>query len=139
MHVASGITNSSCLEQQPYGRRKANKSACSQVASTCGRFVAKVIMVRQLSLVVTALYALLHITCALRIASSLQWIEHTPQPYAIKNFYKGSSAATLTSGGVANLGSDPKNFDLAANAETQGLSEYRPNEPVKNPLTSVSH
>tara|TARA_R110002003_G_scaffold433_11_gene19785 strand:- start:9856 stop:10725 length:870 start_codon:yes stop_codon:yes gene_type:complete len=54
----------------------------------------------------------------------LQWIEYTPQPYAIKNFYKGNSAVALTSGGVANLGSDPQNFDLAANAETQGLKQY---------------
>jgi ABC-type nitrate/sulfonate/bicarbonate transport system substrate-binding protein len=60
---------------------------------------------------------------SLKIASSLQWIEHTPQPYAIKNFYKGSSTATLISGGVANLGSDTS-FDLAANAETQGLKQY---------------
>ena len=50
---------------------------------------------------------LLSSTSALKIASSLQWIEHTPQPYAIANFYKGSSAATLSSGGVANLASDP--------------------------------
>lgn len=77
----------------------------------------------QFSHVLAALFALFHISCALRIASSLQWIEHTPQPYAIKNFYKGSTKANLTSGGVANLGSDPKNFDLAANAETQGLSK----------------
>ncbi|KAH7081605.1 hypothetical protein BKA63DRAFT_540617 [Paraphoma chrysanthemicola] len=67
---------------------------------------------------------LLQPSIALRIATSLQWIEHTPQPYAIKNFYKGSSKATLTSGGVANLGSEPKDFDLAANAETQGLKQY---------------
>lgn len=60
---------------------------------------------------------------ALKIATSLAWIEHTPQPYAIKNFYKGSSSASLTSGGVANLGTD-KSFDLAANAETQGLKQY---------------
>jgi len=60
---------------------------------------------------------------ALKIGTSLQWIEHTPQPYAIKNFYKGSSAASLVSGGVANLASDTS-FDLAANAETQGLKQY---------------
>ena len=60
---------------------------------------------------------------SLKIATSLAWIEHTPQPYAIQNFYKGSSPATLTSGGVANLGTD-KSFDLAANAETQGLKQY---------------
>ncbi|CAO2654320.1 Nn.00g110530.m01.CDS01 [Neocucurbitaria sp. VM-36] len=60
---------------------------------------------------------------ALKIATSLAWIEHTPQPYAIENFYKGSSSASLTSGGVANLGTD-KSFDLAANAETQGLKQY---------------
>ncbi|KAL1845117.1 hypothetical protein VTK73DRAFT_1094 [Phialemonium thermophilum] len=39
----------------------------------------------------------------LRIATSLQWIEHTPQEWAIKNYYKGDSAATLVSGGVQNL------------------------------------
>jgi ABC-type nitrate/sulfonate/bicarbonate transport system substrate-binding protein len=63
------------------------------------------------------------ITLGLKIATSLQWIEHTPQPYAIHNFYNGSSAVTLVSGGVANLGSD-SSFDLAANAETQGLKQY---------------
>lgn len=67
---------------------------------------------------------------ALRIASSLQWIEHTPQPYAIKNFYKGSSTATLVSGGVANLGSD-RSIDLAANAETQGLKQYASHKNIR--------
>ncbi|KAF4624944.1 hypothetical protein G7Y89_g13224 [Cudoniella acicularis] len=60
---------------------------------------------------------------ALKIATSLQWIEHTPQPYAIKNFYKGSDTASLMSGGVANIVTD-KTIDLAANAETQGLKQY---------------
>lgn len=78
----------------------------------------------QHSYLLVFLFAFLHSSVALRIASSLQWIEHTPQPYAIKNFYKGSTKANLTSGGVANLGSDPKTFDLAANAETQGLKQY---------------
>jgi ABC-type nitrate/sulfonate/bicarbonate transport system substrate-binding protein len=70
-------------------------------------------------------------TSSLRIATSLSWIEHTPQPYAIKTFYKGSTAATLTSGGVANLASDPKTFDLAANAETQGLKQYATHRNVR--------
>lgn len=60
---------------------------------------------------------------SLKVATSLQWIEYTPQPYAIKNFYKGATSVSLTSGGVANLGTD-KSFDLAANAETQGLKQY---------------
>ncbi|KAF2464389.1 periplasmic binding protein-like II [Lindgomyces ingoldianus] len=68
--------------------------------------------------------------CALKIATSLQWIEHTPQPWAIKNFYKGDSAASLTSGGVANLASD-KSFDLAANAETQGLKQYAGHKNIR--------
>jgi ABC-type nitrate/sulfonate/bicarbonate transport system substrate-binding protein len=59
----------------------------------------------------------------LKISTSLQWIEHTPQPWAIKNFYKGSSTAQLVSGGVASFASD-RNVDLAANAETQGLKQY---------------
>jgi ABC-type nitrate/sulfonate/bicarbonate transport system substrate-binding protein len=71
-----------------------------------------------------SLLTLSHLAFSLRIASSLSWIEHTPQPYAINNFYKGSTTASLTSGGVANLASDPKTFDLAANAETQGLKQY---------------
>lgn len=57
---------------------------------------------------------------ALKIAASLQWIEHTPLPYAITNFYNGSSTATLESGGVQNIQLD-STLDLAANAETQGL------------------
>lgn len=60
---------------------------------------------------------------ALKIGSALVWIEHSPQPYAIRNFYKGVTPANLTAGGVANLGND-KTFDLAANAETQGLKQY---------------
>ncbi|KAF2445797.1 periplasmic binding protein-like II [Karstenula rhodostoma CBS 690.94] len=68
-------------------------------------------------------FTLLPSISALKIATSLQWIEHTPQAYAIKNFYKGSSTATLSSGGVANLASD-SSIDLAANAETQGLKQY---------------
>ncbi|KAF1848393.1 periplasmic binding protein-like II [Cucurbitaria berberidis CBS 394.84] len=72
----------------------------------------------------------LHHGAALKVATSLAWIEHTPQPYAIKNFYKGSSSATLTSGGVANLGTD-KSFDLAANAETQGLKQYASHRKIR--------
>jgi ABC-type nitrate/sulfonate/bicarbonate transport system substrate-binding protein len=70
----------------------------------------------------------------LKIASSLQWIEHTPQPYAIKNFFNGS--ATLTSGGVANLASD-KSIDLAANAETQGLLQYASHKNIRMIYTIV--
>ncbi|EAT89608.2 hypothetical protein HBH56_017100 [Parastagonospora nodorum] len=68
--------------------------------------------------------ALLQIGCSLRIASNLNWIEHTPQPYAIKHFYNGSTNATLVAGAVADLAANPKTFDLAANAETQGLKSY---------------
>jgi len=66
----------------------------------------------------------------LKIATSLQWIEHTPQPYAIKNFYKGTTSATLSSGGVANLASD-SSIDLAANAETQGLKQYAQHKNIR--------
>jgi ABC-type nitrate/sulfonate/bicarbonate transport system substrate-binding protein len=68
-------------------------------------------------------FTLFHRAAALKISTSLLWIEHTPQPWAIKNYYKGSSSASLTSGGVADLASD-RSFDLAANAETQGLKQY---------------
>ncbi|KAF2714274.1 periplasmic binding protein-like II [Pleomassaria siparia CBS 279.74] len=71
----------------------------------------------------TACFAYFLHTTALKIGSSLQWIEHTPQPYAIKNFYKGVTAPTIASGGVASVASDTS-FDLGANAETQGLKQY---------------
>ncbi len=70
------------------------------------------------------------LSAALKIATSLQWIEHTPQPYAIKNFYKGDSPATLMSGGVMNLAGD-KTIDLAANAETQGLKQYASHRNIR--------
>ncbi len=57
----------------------------------------------------------------LKIACALQWIEHTPQAHAIRNFYKADTA-TLVSGGVASL--SDKTVDLGANAETQGLKQY---------------
>lgn len=67
----------------------------------------------------------------LTIGSSLQWIEHTPLAYAIKNnFYKGSDTANLVSGSVQSLGAG-SSFDLAANAETQGLLEYASNKNVR--------
>lgn len=62
-------------------------------------------------------------TTSLKIATSLQWIEHTPQPFAIAHFYNGTSPATISSGGVATLSSDTS-ISLAANAETQGLKQY---------------
>ncbi|KAF2845401.1 hypothetical protein T440DRAFT_460350 [Plenodomus tracheiphilus IPT5] len=84
----------------------------------------------QLFLLLNALLLQPHCGFGLKIATSLQWIEHTPQPYAIKHFYNGSSPATLTSGGVANLGTD-KSFDLAANAETQGLKQYATHRNIR--------
>ncbi|KAH7390722.1 hypothetical protein BKA66DRAFT_510769 [Pyrenochaeta sp. MPI-SDFR-AT-0127] len=70
-----------------------------------------------------SVFLYLDLGVALKIASSLVWIEHTPQPYAIRNFYRGVTPANLTSGGVANLGNDTT-IDVAANAETQGLKQY---------------
>jgi len=71
----------------------------------------------------------LHAVLGIRIATSLQWLEYTPQPYAIDNFYKADTAQ-LVSGGVANLVSD-RNMDLAANAETQGLKAYAQNKNIR--------
>jgi hypothetical protein len=76
-------------------------------------------------------FALYHSTLALRIASALAWIEHTPQPYTIAHFYNGTTPATLVFGGVANLAADPKSFDLAANAETQGLKQYASHRNIR--------
>jgi ABC-type nitrate/sulfonate/bicarbonate transport system substrate-binding protein len=69
-------------------------------------------------------------TSALKIGTNLMWIEHSPQPYAIKNFYKGASSVTLESGGVANVASDTS-FDLGANAETQGLKNYAAHKNIR--------
>lgn len=63
---------------------------------------------------------------ALKLASALQWIEHTPQRVAAADYYKdagGVSAFQIVSGGVASLFSD-SSVDLAANAETQALRNY---------------
>jgi ABC-type nitrate/sulfonate/bicarbonate transport system substrate-binding protein len=73
-------------------------------------------------------------TCAVKIATSLQVIEHTPQPYAIKNFYKGQ--ASIVSGGVASLLSD-KTVDLGANAEYQGLIQYGTHKNIRMIYTIV--
>ncbi|KAG9239010.1 hypothetical protein BJ875DRAFT_529390, partial [Amylocarpus encephaloides] len=58
------------------------------------------------------------------------WIEYTSQPYAIKNFYKGYTAAHLSSGGVGDLPTDTS-IDLAANAETQGLKHYANHKNIR--------
>ena len=59
---------------------------------------------------------------ALRVSTSLDWIEYTPQRYAADNFYKGTSAIQISTGGVASLARD-NSVDVAANAETQGLKQ----------------
>lgn len=86
---------------------------------------------------------LLQLTClatyfwpasAIKLASSLQVMEYTPQPYAIKNFYKGQ--ASIISGGVASLPSD-KTVDLGANAEFQGLIQYGTHKNIRMIYTIV--
>lgn len=74
--------------------------------------------------------ALVSSVSSLKIATSLLWIEHTPQAYAIKHFYNGSSTPSLHQGGVANLGSN-LTYDLAANAETQGLKQYANHKNIR--------
>lgn len=71
---------------------------------------------------------------AIKLASSLQVMEYTPQPYAIKNFYKGQ--ASISSGGVASLPSD-KTVDLGANAEFQGLIQYGTHKNIRMIYTIV--
>lgn len=70
----------------------------------------------------------------IKIAASLQVIEHTPVPYAIKNFYKDQ--ASLVSGGVASLPSD-KTVDLGANADFQGLIQYGAHKNIRMIYTIV--
>lgn len=71
---------------------------------------------------------------AIKLASSLQVMEYTPQPYAIKDFYKGQ--ASISSGGVASLPSD-KTVDLGANAEFQGLIQYGTHKNIRMIYTIV--
>ncbi|KAG6354037.1 hypothetical protein INS49_005008 [Diaporthe citri] len=71
---------------------------------------------------------------AIKIAASLQVIEHTPLPYAIKNFYEGQ--ASIVSGGVASLPSD-KTVDLGANADYQGLIQYGTHKNIRMIYTIV--
>lgn len=71
---------------------------------------------------------------AIKLASSLQVMEYTPQPYAIKNFYKGQ--ASISSGGVASLPTD-KTVDLGANAEFQGLIQYGTHKNIRMIYTIV--
>ncbi|KAL1857528.1 hypothetical protein Daus18300_010286 [Diaporthe australafricana] len=82
----------------------------------------------------TALGTLAWSAAAIKLASSLQVIEYTPQPYAIKNFYQGQ--ASIVSGGVASLPSD-KTVDLGANAELQGLIQYGTNKDIRMIYTIV--
>lgn len=58
-----------------------------------------------------------------QIEHSLLWIEHTLQPYAIENFYNGSTPATLMPGNTSDLASDGT-IDLATSAEMSGLKQY---------------
>lgn len=78
--------------------------------------------------------ALFKTALAIKIATSLQVIEHTPLPYAIKNFYEGQ--ASIVSGGVASLPSD-KTVDLGANAEYQGLIQYGTHKNIRMIYTIV--
>lgn len=71
---------------------------------------------------------------AIKIAAALQVLEHTPLPYAIKNFYKGQ--ASVVSGGVASLPSD-KTVDLGANADYQGLIQYGTHKNIRMIYTIV--
>lgn len=71
---------------------------------------------------------------AIKIAAALQVIEHTPLPYAIKNFYEAQ--ASIVSGGVASLPSD-KTVDLGANADYQGLIQYGTHKNIRMIYTIV--
>ncbi|CAI4218056.1 unnamed protein product [Parascedosporium putredinis] len=75
------------------------------------------------ALLLTGIVALLGTpSSGLKVSTSLDWIEYTPQRYAADNFYKGSSPVQISSGGVATIARD-NSVDLAANAETQGLKQ----------------
>lgn len=60
---------------------------------------------------------------ALKIASNLQWIEHTPLPYTNNLYAAGPDRPVLADGGVVSL-SDTSDTIIGANSETQGLKQY---------------
>lgn len=74
--------------------------------------------------------ALSQATHALKIGAALHVFEHTPLAYAAKHFYKGKTPANVTAGYVGLLANDTS-FDLAANAETQGLKIYANNRNIR--------
>ncbi|KAK4161541.1 hypothetical protein QBC43DRAFT_189525, partial [Cladorrhinum sp. PSN259] len=65
---------------------------------------------------------------ALKIAAALNVIEYAPLLVANQDYF--NSSATITNGGVATIVSD-KSVDLAANAETQALRQYRNNPSLR--------
>jgi sulfonate transport system substrate-binding protein len=68
-------------------------------------------------------------TAALRIASDVMTIEHTPGQIAIDQFYNGS--AQIVSGGIAALVSQPTRIQLGTNAEIPSLKTYATNKNLR--------
>ncbi|KAF2177579.1 hypothetical protein K469DRAFT_732348 [Zopfia rhizophila CBS 207.26] len=78
-------------------------------------------MFSQLVLTVSLVLALFNSSSALKVASALIVIEHTPGPITKQDYYKGD--LTIVNGGVATFFND-SSVDLATNAETQALRQY---------------
>jgi len=67
-------------------------------------------------------------TAALKIAANLEVIEYAPLLVANQDYF--NSSASLVNGGVANIVKDTS-IDLAANAETQALRQFRNNPSLR--------
>lgn len=106
------------MSQTAYEIKFDYSSVISQVQS---KGTSRFATMRSTILKLAGLATLFGTAVAIKLAASLQVIEHTPLPYAIKNFYKGQ--ASIVSGGVASLPSD-NTVDLGGNAEYQGLIQY---------------
>lgn len=79
---------------------------------------------------ILALCALCNLSQSLKIGADTVTIEHTPSILAIRDFYNGSTPATIVEGGVPGLLRD-RTIDVATNAETQSLRNYVNNKDLR--------
>ncbi|KAK5634309.1 hypothetical protein RRF57_010023 [Xylaria bambusicola] len=71
---------------------------------------------------------------ALKVASSLEVLEWTPEIIAKEDYYNGT--VSIVNGGIPSLFSDPS-VDIGANSETQLLRQYAAHKNLRTILTTV--
>ncbi|KAI0411514.1 periplasmic binding protein-like II [Xylaria grammica] len=71
---------------------------------------------------------------ALKVASSLEVLEWTPELIAKEDYY--NETVSIVNGGIPSLSSDPS-VDIGANSETQLLRQYALHKNLRTVLTTV--